>query len=365
MDRAFDEAIMGAALSLAARGLGRTRPNPSVGCILTHGKRIIARARTSDAGRPHAERRALEIAGPNAKGATAYVTLEPCSHHGATPPCAEVLINAGIARCVIALEDPDPRVSGRGTQMLRDAGIDVATGICEADARQLLSGYLTRQRLGRPEIALKLATTLDGRIATASGESRWITGPSARRLVHQMRGAADAVMIGSGTALADDPMLDVRDMGPVPQPIRVVVDTQLRIPATSRLALSADRQPVWVLHGSDADGAILEHSAVTCISVPTGPNGSVSLAEAMQELGKRGISSVLCEGGAGLGAGLLREGLVDRIALFTAGKAIGGEGIPALGELGLRSLSDAPSFTLEGVRPVGEDTLSLWQRRRP
>ena len=213
------------ALALARRGLGNTWPNPAVGCVLVRDGRVVGRGWTQPGGRPHAEVRALAQAGEAARGATAYVTLEPCAHHGKTPPCAEALIRSGVARVVTALTDPDPRVSGRGHAMLRAAGIAVTEGVRESAAREAQRGFLTRVTLGRPMLTLKLATSFDGRIATALGESQWITAPAARRQVHALRLTHDAVMVGGGTARADRPGLNVRGMGRVRQPVRVVVSS--------------------------------------------------------------------------------------------------------------------------------------------
>ena len=218
---------MAHALALGQRGLGRTWPNPAVGCVIVHGGRVVGRGWTQPGGRPHAEVRALAQAGSAARGATAYVTLEPCAHHGHTGPCAEALIAAGVARVVTALQDPDPRVSGRGHAMLRAAGVAVTEGVLEPEARAVNAGFLKRVCHGLPLVTLKLATTLDGRIATASGESRWITGPEARRAVHALRLVHDAVLVGAGTARADDPDLTVRDLGATHQPVRIVIDSRL------------------------------------------------------------------------------------------------------------------------------------------
>ncbi|MCB2111260.1 MAG: bifunctional diaminohydroxyphosphoribosylaminopyrimidine deaminase/5-amino-6-(5-phosphoribosylamino)uracil reductase RibD, partial [Rhodobacteraceae bacterium] len=252
---------MSLALALGRRGLGRVWPNPAVGCVIVREGRIVGRGRTADGGRPHAETVALAEAGAAAEGATAYVSLEPCAHHGQTPPCAEALIAAGVARVVTALEDPDPRVAGRGHAMLRAAAIAVTTGVMEPEARAGQQGFLTRVRLGRPMLTLKLAASLDGRIATASGESRWITGPEARRRVHAMRATHDAVLVGAGTARADDPELTVRGLGPtpmpqpVPQPVRVVAARGLDLPRGGKLAKTIAEAPLWLLHGSGAPSA--------------------------------------------------------------------------------------------------------------
>jgi diaminohydroxyphosphoribosylaminopyrimidine deaminase/5-amino-6-(5-phosphoribosylamino)uracil reductase len=376
-DLAEDARWMRMALTLAARSLGRVAPNPAVGAVLVRGSRVLGRGATADGGRPHAEAMALDQArtryGAGAlKGATSYVTLEPCAHHGHTPPCAEALIEAGIARLVCPLEDPDPRVLGRGFAALEAAGVAVETGLMATEARRLNAGFLSTVERRRPHLTLKLAMTLDGRIATRAGESRWITGAQARRRVHLMRARADAVLVGAGTARADDPMLDVRGLGVrgqgtgMAQPIRVVADGGLSLPLTGRLAASAREVPVRVLHrhGAPAErrGA-LTGLGVETIEVAASDSGMLDMAEALRRLAEGGITRVLCEGGGKLAAALLSNGLVDEIALFTAGKAIGGDGVPGVAAFGLDRLAHAPGFELESVEPVGGDVLSLWRHR--
>ena len=368
---AADARWMRMALSLAARSLGRVAPNPAVGAVLVRDGRVLGRGATADGGRPHAEAVALEQAraryGQQAlSGATAYVTLEPCAHHGQTPPCAEALAAAGIARLVCPLEDPDDRVSGRGFAALAAAGVAVETGLMAPQARRLNAGFLSVVECGRPRLTLKLAATLDGRIATATGESRWITGAPARARVHLMRAGADAVMIGAGTARADDPMLDVRGLGPrVAQPVRVVADGGLSLPLTGRLAASARQIPVRVLHRPGAPAgrrAALKDLGVETVEVAPRDGGRLDMADALRRLAEGGITRLLCEGGGKLAAALLAGGLVDEIALFTAGRVIGGDGVPGVGAFGLDRLAEAPGFELESVEPIGADVLSLWRR---
>ncbi len=350
------------ALTLARRGLGNVWPNPSVGCVIVNGDRVVGRGWTQPNGRPHAERVALDQAGAAAKGATAYVTLEPCSHHGKTPPCADALIAAGITRVVAALEDPDPRVSGDGFRALREAGIHVDVGCCQDEAFELNLGFLLQRTLGRPMVTLKLAATLDGKIATAAGESRWITGSQSRRMVHHMRAEHDAIMIGSGTAIADDPRLDIRLDGLRQRaPVRVVADSALSLSLTSQLAVTAQEQPVWLCHRHDVDQSRLKAWQSTSAElIEVGGGSSLSPSDMLQKLGQRGITRVLCEGGAGLAASLLSENLVDRLVLFSAGKAMGSEGVPVIGPLGVSQLSLAPLFTLLSTRQIGEDAVSVW-----
>lgn len=361
-DPSKDPDHMAHALRLAGRGLGNTWPNPAVGCILVKDGTIVGRGWTQAGGRPHAEVRALQQAGALAQGATAYVTLEPCAHHGHTPPCAEALIAAKVARVVSALTDPDPRVSGKGHAMLRAAGIAVTEGVLGPEATQLNAGFLKRVTQGLPFVTLKLAASLDGRIATATGESRWITGPEARRKVHGLRLTHDAVMVGSGTALADDPDLTVRDMGTQRQPVRIVLDRRLKHSPDSRLGQTARTSPVWLLHSPaapDAARKAWETTGATLIET-TEVNGQLDLQAALQTLASKGLTRILSEGGSTLAAGLIKAGLVDDLALFTAGKVLGGDGTPALAALGVAALSDAPQLTLRQQQTIGQDSFTLW-----
>ena len=360
-----DLRFMRLAIALGSRGLGRVWPNPAVGCVIVQGGRIVGRGFTRDGGRPHAETVALAEAGAAARGATAYVSLEPCAHLGETPPCAAALAAAGVARVVSALEDPDPRVRGRGHAMLREAGIEVATGVLEAEARHVQAGFLGRIGLGRPLVTLKLAASLDGRIATSAGESRWITGPEARRAVHAMRARHDAVLIGAGTARADDPALTVRALGIAHQPVRVVASGGLDLALDLQLGRTARAVPLWLLHGPGADAARRDAWAAAgarLFPVPAGASGGLDPAAMLAALGAAGLTRVFCEGGGALAAALLAAGLVDRLALFTGGLALGAEGRASLAGLGLGRLSDAPRFRLVETRALGADTLSLWER---
>lgn len=360
-----DDRWMRLALALGARGSGRVWPNPAVGCVIVKAGRVLGRGWTQDGGRPHAETMALGQAGAQARGATAYVSLEPCSHHGKTPPCADALIAAGVARVVVALSDPDPRVSGRGLAALRDAGIDVAEGICAPKALRAHHGFLTRVTQGRPMLTLKLATSADGRIATAAGESQWITGAPARAWVHGMRACHDAVLVGAGTARADDPSLTVRGLGIAHQPVRIVLSRRLDLPMDSALMRSACEIPVWLCHGPDAPEAAKTAWAgagARLIAVSTGPGGQLDLCAVMSALGAAGLTRVFCEGGGMLAAGLLGADLVDDLAVITAGMVLGAEGTPAVGAMGIAALAEAPRFALAETRALGGDILSLWSR---
>ena len=324
---------MAHALRLARRGLGNVWPNPAVGCVRLRDGRVVGRGWTQPGGRPHAERMALDQAGPLAAGATAYVTLEPCAHHGRTPPCAAGLVGAGVARVVTALTDPDPRVAGRGHQMLRDAGIPLTEGVLADQAADLQAGFLLRITAGRPFMTLKLASSLDGRIAMASGESRWITGPAARAHVHALRAQHDAIMVGGATARTDLPHLNVRGIRTPQQPVRIVVSAQALPPLPPQ---DADHGPLWRVDGPPA--------------------------QVLADLGARGITRVFCEGGGRLAASLLAAGLVDQLVGYTAGLALGAEARPFLGPTGWTHLAQAPRFHLAETRTIGGDLFHRWTR---
>lgn len=355
-----DARFMALALSLGRRGMGRVWPNPAVGCVIVRDGVIVGRGRTADGGRPHAETEALCQAGDKARGATAYVSLEPCSHHGKTPPCANALIDAGIAEVVVATGDPNPQVSGAGIAMLEAAGIAVRMGILKEQADADHAGFFLKQTRGRPYITLKLATTLDGHIATTTGDSQWITGPQARRLVHAMRARHDAVMVGAGTVRADDPMLDVRDMGAERQPVRVVISSDLNLPTNGKLARTAKDQPVWLCHSPAADAR--DWKALGAHSILAKAKGSnVDLSDAMGQLAGAGLTRIFCEGGGQLAASLMKAGLVDELVLFNGPKVIGGDGMSALGTLGVTVLENAPRFELLEHRAIGGDVMSRWR----
>jgi diaminohydroxyphosphoribosylaminopyrimidine deaminase / 5-amino-6-(5-phosphoribosylamino)uracil reductase len=361
-----DRRWMRLALALGRRGLGRVWPNPAVGCVIVKDGRVVGRGRTQTGGRPHAERVAIDMAGDAAIGATAYVSLEPCNHTGHTPPCSEALVAASLARVVVAVGDPDPRTSGGGIARLRAAGIAVETGVMETEAARDHAGFFSRVKTGRPWLHLKLAATLDGRIATATGESRWITGPPARHWVHGQRACHDAVLVGAGTARMDDPMLTVRGFGPVVQPVRVILSRRLDLPAGGRLADSAGEVPLWLLHGRDApEGARAAWRALGArlIEVAGVAGGQLDLDAALAALGEAGLTRVFCEGGGTLASALLSAGLVDEVSLMTAGLAIGAEGTPGIGAMGVAALAEAPRFALFETRRLGEDVLSRWLRR--
>jgi len=353
-----DRQHMQAALALARRGLGNTWPNPAVGCVLVKDGQVIGRGWTQPGGRPHAETEALARVGAQARGATAYVTLEPCSHWGRTPPCCEALIKAGITRVVVATGDPDARVDGRGLARLREAGLTVELGLGGVEARQLNAGFARRITAGRPVVTLKLASTLDGRIATASRESQWITGQEARRAAHAIRARHDAILVGSGTVLADDPDLTCRLPGMAKVPIaRVVADARLRTPLAARLVATARVSPTWIATRTGQRPAALApylDAGVEILPIPRARPG-LDLSALLAALAQRGITRVMVEGGAGLAAALIRDDLVDRIAWFHAPGVIGGDGLPAIQALPLPTLSAMPRYRRFGSRPLGPD----------
>ena len=361
-DPALDRRFMALALALAGRGLGTVWPNPAVGCVLVRDGRIAGRGWTQPGGRPHAETEALARAGEGAKGATCYATLEPCAHVGETGPCADALVRAGIARAVVAVRDPDPRVAGRGIARLEAAGVAVALGCMEERAKALNAGFLSRIEQGRPHVALKLASSLDGRIATHTGDSRWITGAPARARAHLLRARHDAVMVGAASAVADDPALTCRLPGmEAASPVRVTIDGSARLPAAHALVAGAGAQPTWIVStaalGQDGRHADWREAGVEIIEVSADAAGRPVLAAALEALAARGITRVLVEGGGRLAAALLQVGLVDRIEWFRAPGAIGGDGVPALAALGIDHACDMARFERVSSVPLGEDVL--------
>ncbi len=358
-----DAAFMATALGLAGRGLGRSWPNPAVGCLVVKDGRVVGRGWTQPGGRPHAEPEALAAAGAAAAGATLYVTLEPCAHFGETPPCAGTVIAAKPARVVIATEDPDPRVAGRGTQMLKEAGIAVELGLLGDAARALNAGFFTRLAEGRPLVTLKLATSLDGCIAAASGASRWITGAAARARGHLLRAEHDGVLVGIGTALADDPDLTCRLPGMADRsPVRIVLDSGLRLPLASRLVASARSVPTWVVAAGDAPPERVAALADRGLRVIQTDSKKVAIGACLQELGRLGLTRLLVEGGGTVAAAFARAGLIDGIAWFRAPMLLGGDGTAALAALGIAEPNLAPRFRRTAVMALGEDILETFAR---
>lgn len=352
---------MRAALSLAARHLGQTWPNPAVGCVIVDAVgHVVGRGSTQPGGRPHAETEALAMAGARAKGGTAYVTLEPCAHHGQTPPCAAALIAAGIGRVVTALEDPDPRVSGGGHAMLRAAGGEVPSGLLQAEAAALNAGFLKRVREGLPLISLKLATSADGRTATRGGDSKWITGEAARAFGHRLRATHDAIAVGSGTVLADDSELTCRLPGLEHRsPVRVIFDRRGRTPAHAKLL--AGGPPTWLISGQKGLTLDLQKQQ-QIIEIAADAGGDSWLLRACRALAERGITRLLVEGGATLATAFLEAGLVDRIYWFRAPLVIGGDGLAGVGPLSVEHLTQALGFRRADLRPLGNDVLELYER---
>ncbi len=351
------------ALMLGRRGQGRVWPNPAVGCVLVKDGRVISRGWTQPGGRPHAEAHALGQT-DQTQGATAYVTLEPCAHQGKTGPCANALVAAGITTCIIATTDPDPRVSGKGIKILQDAGVEVRLGICQRQADEDHAGFFKRVAKGQPRVTLKLAQSLDGRIATATGDSQWITGPMARRHVHAERARHDAILVGAGTAKGDDPSLTVRNLGMDQSPIRIVAARELGFDGKN-LKHDLPQVPLWLLHGDGvktSKRASWEAAGATCIEIPI-KKGNLDVAAMLQALGQRGLTSVYCEGGGTLAASLLLEDAVDDMIIYNAGVAIGAEGRPSLGGLGLDVLAQAERFDLKSHSQIGSDIRTHWVRR--
>jgi diaminohydroxyphosphoribosylaminopyrimidine deaminase / 5-amino-6-(5-phosphoribosylamino)uracil reductase len=351
------------ALALAKRGLGRVAPNPSVGCLVVSPEgAVLGRGWTQPGGRPHAEIVALEAAGRAARGATVYVTLEPCAHHGQTPPCADALIAAGVARVVGAIEDPDPRVSGKGFARLRGAGIDVATGLLADEAAEVAAGFLLRVREGRPLVTLKIAQSLDGKVATASGQSKWITGDEARRFGHLLRAQNDAILVGIETVLADDPALTCRIPGLEDRsPLRVVLDTRGRLGKGSQIATTANR--FRTLQFTANPKPLLAKSAVEIVSAATDKSGRIDTPAMLAELGRRGVTRLLVEGGPTIQAVFLDEGLADRIELFTAPVVLGAGARNSVASMRAATLEEGPRFFRVGRRTLGPDLLESFVRK--
>lgn len=353
---------MSLALALARRGLGSTSPNPSVGCVIVRDGVPVGRGTTMPGGRPHAEVVALGIAGDRAKGATAYVSLEPCCHHGNSPPCTDALIAAGVARVVTSAHDPDPRVAGKGLDALRAAGIAVTDGVLDDEGRDVTLGHILRASEGRPMVTLKLATSLDGGIAAPGGDSKWITGEAARAAAHGIRAMHDAILVGPGTAAADDPMLTCRlpGYGDDRQPLRVVLDPRGSLPATLALFRTADQVPTVQLVGDVPAGA--PFPAVRQVQIPVDENGRAVPDGVLRALGALGVTRLMVEGGGQVAAALVRAGLVDRLEWFRAPVILGGDAVPAVAALNVAGVADAPRFFRVAAVPVGADMHETYRR---
>jgi diaminohydroxyphosphoribosylaminopyrimidine deaminase / 5-amino-6-(5-phosphoribosylamino)uracil reductase len=352
-----DATFMRMAVRLARKGVGRTSPNPPVGAVVVKGGRVVGCGYHHRAGEPHAEILALAAAGSRARGATVYVTLEPCTHHGRTPPCADALIGAGIRRIVVGVRDPNRNVRGSGLETLARAGIEVSSGLEGKACADLIAAFARHANAGLPLVTLKLAASLDGRIATATGASRWITGEAARRWVHRMRNEVDAVMVGAGTVLADDPLLTCRLRGGR-NPLRVIVDGALRIPLTARVLTNGAARGTLIatMDGDSPALGSLRRLGARVVKLP-GSDGLFSLKRLLALLGKQGIMSVMIEGGATLAAAALREGVVDRLVCFLAPKLIGGDGLPMIAGLDVREPVGALPLKGLALTRVREDLM--------
>ena len=349
---------MARALALARRPFFAPHPNPRVGCVLVAGGVVVGEGWHEIAGEPHAEAHALSMAGARAAGSTAYVTLEPCSHFGRTPPCADALINAGVARVVMAMQDPNPHVAGQGIAKLRAAGIVVDVGLAATEAENLNRGFLRRMRGGRPFVTAKVAMSLDGRTAMASGESQWITGASARQDVQRLRVNSAVILTGIGTVIADDPRLTVREStdaeAGLRQPLRVVVDSQMRLPANARLLGEPGETLVVTAYSDVAQFAAYMSGDAKVIGLP-GLAGRVDLRAMMDELGRRGVNEVLVEAGPVLNGAFLNAGLVDEVVFYIAPKVFGVAANGAFALPGVERLQDAVNLSISDIRAVGAD----------
>lgn len=350
------------ALTLAERGLGRTWPNPSVGCVIVKDGAIIGRGMTAPGGRPHAETEALAMAGEAARGATAYVTLEPCCHHGQTPPCCEALIAAGVARVVVACQDHDPRVSGGGIETLRGAGIAVETGVLEAEASALNAGFFTRVHHNRPWVSLKVAATLDGRTALGNGQSQWITGDAARRYGHLLRARYDAILVGSGTVRADDPSLTCRLMGLEDRsPVRIVLDANLALSPEVSVMRTAPVTPTWIFCSHAAADGAERYTRPGCevMAVATHADGRLVIPEMLERLAEKGITRLLVEGGAKTVTAFWQSGFADRLYWFQASSMIGADGHAAIGPMGLEAMDRLRPLRRVARVGLGNDILDI------
>jgi diaminohydroxyphosphoribosylaminopyrimidine deaminase / 5-amino-6-(5-phosphoribosylamino)uracil reductase len=364
-----DEDYMRRAIAAGRRTRGATAENPAVGCVIVRDGAIVAVAATGEGGRPHAETIAIEMAGKTARGGTAYVTLEPCSHHGRTPPCADALVSAGIVRVVTGIEDPDPRVSGAGHARLRAAGIEVQEGVLAEEVRHELRGYLMRRIGKRAYVTLKLAVSADGKIAETPGRPTAITGPEVKSRVHLLRARADAILVGVSTVLADDPELTCRLPGMAGRsPVRVVSDSKVSIPLASKLVRTARDVPVWVMTVEGADAAraaALEAEGVEVTACRATVDGKVDLPDMLARLAARGIGHVFAEGGAHMARALVEADLVDEVLLFTAPGKIGPQGLDAMAGLPLDTIRASRNFRMAGENEkLGADWLARYLRVR-
>jgi diaminohydroxyphosphoribosylaminopyrimidine deaminase / 5-amino-6-(5-phosphoribosylamino)uracil reductase len=368
MSKAAYQRFMQLALSLGRRGQGRTWPNPAVGAVLVKDGVIVGRGWTQPGGRPHAEPEALRRAGDAARGATLFVTLEPCSHFGKSPPCADAVIAAGVARVVSAIEDPNPEVAGQGHARLRAAGIAVDVGLCAAEAAHDHAGHFRRVREKRPHVILKLALSADDKIGAAGGKTVAITGEAARVRVHLLRAQCDAILVGIGTVQADDPMLTCRLPGMAARsPVRVVLDRALRLPGTSQLVHSARETPLWVMTSdlSEAPAATRLGAAgaqVMRVATTNSPPPGLDLLKVLHALSDKGITRLMVEGGARVASSFVAAGLADEIWLLRGPGSIGADGIAALDALPLTTVTQSPAYRVRATETLNQDTLTIYER---
>ncbi len=348
-----DHACMSQALQLAEKGLFSTTPNPRVGCVIVQGSRVVGRGWHARAGQAHAEINALKQAGSAIKEATLYVTLEPCSHHGRTPPCVDALIHAGVAKVIVAMEDPNPLVAGKGCALLRQAGVEVRTGLMEAEAKALNVGFVCRMLHQRPWVRLKIATSLDGKTALNNGMSQWVTGEAARRDGHRWRARSCAMLTGIGTVKADDPRLNVRHVETSRQPLRVLVDSRLEIPLTAKL-LQGGSAVIFTAINSQEKSAALQDLGATVIEVP-GANGEVDLVKMMHKLTELEINEVLVEAGSKLNGALVQARLVDELVMYMAPHLLGDKAQGMLNLVELTCLENKSKLDIKDLRMVGKD----------
>ena len=360
MDKDQDIHYMRHAIGLARRGLGRTWPNPSVGCVIVRDGYVVGAARTGDAGRPHAETIAMAQAGFATKGASVYVTLEPCSHHGKTPPCVDALIEAKPARVIIGTRDINPKVNGAGIAALEAAGIPVTVGVMEAECREIAAGFFLRVTENRPLVTLKTACSLDGKVALGNGKSQWITGEIARRHVHQLRAQHDAVLVGIGTVKEDNPMLTARVDGSVRKTVRIVLDSALETPPDSRLVQSARTEHLWIFHEevSEDKKKALEWTGAWLFQIK-----GKSLQPILQIIAEQGITRLLVEGGRSIHTAFLKEGFADAFYVYRAPVVLGADAYDAFLDMGHTDLSEINGFVRTETRVLGKDSLEIYARK--
>ncbi|MFO8024996.1 bifunctional diaminohydroxyphosphoribosylaminopyrimidine deaminase/5-amino-6-(5-phosphoribosylamino)uracil reductase RibD [Thiohalophilus sp.] len=352
---ADDHRYMARALQLAERGLYTTDPNPRVGCVLVRDNAIVGEGWHERAGEPHAEIHALKVAGDAARGSTAYVTLEPCCHQGRTPPCSDALIKAGVSRVVVAMRDPHSQVDGGGISQLQAAGISVDSGLMEAQAFQLNPGFIRRMQRGRPWVRLKLAMSLDGRTAMASGESQWITGAAARQDVQHWRARSSAILTGVGTVLADDPSMTVRLEQTERQPLRVIVDTNLSTPPGAKILQQPGQTVIMTCSEDEAAREELQEAGVVVTAVPQDGHNNVDLSAVLDQLGEMEINELHVESGATLGGSLIQTGLVDELIIYMAPTLLGDAARGLFHLPGLENMADRIQLQIKDIRAVGED----------